>query len=60
MKVNHIIHHDGYYAVKSNDMNKVNVAKGKLISLLKDSADLKAAVAEFDRAMYYYWNTFNS
>lgn len=60
MKVNHIIHQDGYYAVKNNDMNKVDVAKGKLISLLKNSPDLKAAVVEFDRAMYYYWNTFNS
>ena len=59
-KVNHIIHHDGYLAVKNNDMNKVDVAKGKLISLLKDSTDLKSAVAEFDRTMYYYWNTFNS
>lgn len=60
MKVYHIIHHDGCYAVKDNDMNKVDVAKGKLISLLKNSPDLKAAVTEFDNAMYYYWNTFNS
>lgn len=60
MKVYHIIHHDGYNAVKNNDMNKVDIAKGKLISLLRNSPDLKAAVTEFDRAMYYYWNTFNS
>lgn len=60
MKVYHIIHHDGYNAVKNNDMYRLDRAKGKLISLLKDSTDLKAAVTEFDRAMYYYWNTFNS
>ena len=59
MKVYHIIHHDGYNVVKNNDMNKVDIAKGKLISLLRKSPDLKAAVTEFDRAMYYYWNTFN-
>lgn len=60
MKVYHIIHHDGYNAIKNNDMHKVDIAKGKLISLLRNSPDLKAAVTEFDRAMYYYWNTFNS
>ena len=54
MKVYHIIHHDGYNAVKNNDMNKVDIAKGKLISLLRNSPDLKAAVTEFDKAMYYF------
>ena len=42
MKVYHIIHHDGYNAVKNNDMNKIDIDKGKLISILRNSQHSKA------------------
>ena len=58
-KVNKLIHVDGYYAVKSNDMYRLDRVKGKLIALLKDSNELKTVIREFDRTMYYYYNTLH-
>lgn len=56
-KVEQLIH-DGYIAVKNNDMAGMNTARGKLIVLLIGSEDLKTALSEFDKTMYYYYNTF--
>lgn len=55
-RVNLLIHHDGYLAVKNNDMTMLTTARNTLISLLKDSEELKATLCEFDRTMYYYYN----
>ena len=57
-KVNKLIHVDGY-AVKSNDTYRLDRVKGKLIALLKDSNELKTVIREFDRTMYYYYNTLH-